>query len=287
MNDDTTAAPPESELRNWLLHRLSETGAQAFEQRVLIEDEFASRVEEAEYDLVDDYANDRLDDSDRSAVENYLLATAASRERLWSARALAQLRAAGQKSLPDLTQSVAKRDARKASRFARASRTPQSQRDSRHRWRRHVAAFGAIAALAVVVLVLGVRVERDRMGAPAMISLAAPSSDIVNLTLLASTERGADQTRRLTIPRTATAIRLQLEIERPAAQARYQLTVADGNRIVFAAHNLKVRQAGPYAFVEAMAPAHLLAPGIRRISLAQQGGEQALAQWTVRLARSD
>jgi hypothetical protein len=55
--------------------------------RILLEEGFAERLQEAEVDVLDDYANERLTTEERAAVERYLLSPL-NRERVLTARAL-------------------------------------------------------------------------------------------------------------------------------------------------------------------------------------------------------
>jgi len=61
--------------------------------RILLEEGFAERLEEAEIDLLDDYARQRLNREERVAVERYLLITPSNRERVLTARAFRRARA--------------------------------------------------------------------------------------------------------------------------------------------------------------------------------------------------
>jgi len=56
--------------------------------RILLEEGFAELLQEAEIDLLDDYAHERLTLEERAAVERYLLINPVNRERVLTARAL-------------------------------------------------------------------------------------------------------------------------------------------------------------------------------------------------------
>jgi hypothetical protein len=56
--------------------------------RILLEEGFAERLQEAEIDVLDDYAHERLTQEERAAVERYLLTSPLNRERVLTARAL-------------------------------------------------------------------------------------------------------------------------------------------------------------------------------------------------------
>ncbi|MGB8377537.1 MAG: hypothetical protein WCE70_03585, partial [Rhodanobacteraceae bacterium] len=127
---DTMADPLEHTLRNWLLHRLADAETSALEQRLLLDGEFLARVEEAEYDLIDDYARDRLDADERLAVETHLLGSAAGRQRASVAQALAQMR----EPQPIMQTESARSPARKSQRRHFAADAGLARAARRGRW---------------------------------------------------------------------------------------------------------------------------------------------------------
>ncbi|MGA9421985.1 MAG: hypothetical protein WBW61_06450 [Rhodanobacteraceae bacterium] len=282
---DTMDDPLEHTLRNWLLHRLADAESSALEQRLLLDRDFPARVEEAEYDLIDDYARDRLDADERLAVETHLLGSAAGGQRAGVSRALAQIR-----EPPPITQAdSAPPPARKLYRryLARdVRRAAPHRRSIWRRWRKGLA-IGALTAAVLIAVVLTGRVERGILRAPVATSPPVRPAGIANLTLLASTERGVGEARELTLPRDAEAVRVQVEVEHPDANIRYGLVVADGARNLFSARDLALHRAGPYAFVEAVVPAALLAPGRRHVTLLRQHPPRKLSSWDVALTRAD
>ncbi len=84
--------PDSHALRALLLHRLSEAEARALEESLMQEEGVLEALQDAEHDLLDDYAHGRLNDADRVRVERHLLATPEARQRLEMARALARAR---------------------------------------------------------------------------------------------------------------------------------------------------------------------------------------------------
>jgi hypothetical protein len=64
----------------------------ALSDRVMLEDGLAERLQEAEFDLLDDYAHLRLTAQERAAVERYLLTHPQNRDRVLVARALGRLK---------------------------------------------------------------------------------------------------------------------------------------------------------------------------------------------------
>jgi hypothetical protein len=81
-----------AQLRALLLHSLPEKEMEALGGRILLEEGFAEQLEEAEIDLLDDYAHQRLTSEERGAVERHLLKTLRNRERLLTAHAIRRLR---------------------------------------------------------------------------------------------------------------------------------------------------------------------------------------------------
>jgi hypothetical protein len=77
-----------AQLRALLLHSLSEDEMETLSGRILLEEGFAERLQEAEIDVLDDYAHERLTQEERAAVECYLLSDPVNRERVLTARAL-------------------------------------------------------------------------------------------------------------------------------------------------------------------------------------------------------
>jgi hypothetical protein len=81
-----------AQLRALLLHSLPEKEMEALTGRILLEEGFAEQLQDAEIDLLDDYAHQRLTSEERAAVERHLLNTLRNRERLLTAHAILRLR---------------------------------------------------------------------------------------------------------------------------------------------------------------------------------------------------
>ena len=77
-----------AQLRSLLLHSLGEKEMEALSGRILLEEGFAELLQEAEIDLLDDYAHERLTLEERAAVERHLLISPVNREPVLTARAL-------------------------------------------------------------------------------------------------------------------------------------------------------------------------------------------------------
>jgi hypothetical protein len=80
-----------AQLRALLLHSLAGDEMETLSGRIVLEGGVAERLEEAEIDLIDDYANMRLTSEERTAVERYLLISPLNLERVLTARALVVL----------------------------------------------------------------------------------------------------------------------------------------------------------------------------------------------------
>jgi hypothetical protein len=232
---------------------------------------FAASLREAELDLIDDYAQGRLDADERRDVERHLLQTGEDRLQLTIARALAQVR------------SNAPVRERHAGTSKHASASPSPRRRGT-RWK-YGAAGGAMAAgLALVVLVLA-GIQPRKPPAPTDAVATAPAV-IQSVALLASTQRGAAELE-ITLEHGTTALRLQAEVARPQTGTRYVLRVGDAGRTVFVADDLSLHQSGPYAYVEAVIPAALFGAGVRQVSLQAQADTEPGFVWQVHTRKAD
>ncbi len=252
------------ELRDLLLHRLPPVRAQELEERLMLEEGYAERLEEARYDLLDDHATGRLTAAERADVERHLLACPEDRLRLAVARGLARRGSRAPAATPSL-------DVRRESTRRRPGLPVRG-------W----ATAAWIAACAVLVAVLVDRHISERRNAVAPGQLAArpgereAATPVWTLTLLASASRG-DSVRSISIPARTTTVRVQAEIASPEA-GEYRLSVLDGaNHVLASVEHLLPRAAGAYVYVEAQVPAQALASGIHRVVVAPQaaGGAQA------------
>lgn len=165
-------APTDATLRDWLLHRLPEADAVALEERLLREDALATRLREAETDLIDDHAAGRLDAAMREAVARHLIADPGGRWRWMVARAL-----------------VAKTRA--------ATSTRQRQRR-----RRIAATIGALAAVAVLAIAL------IQPGRPPQAPADVAALPTISLRLAATRGEAAP----LRLPASSGWLRLQAEV---------------------------------------------------------------------------
>ncbi|MFC4820920.1 hypothetical protein [Dokdonella ginsengisoli] len=249
--------PGDETLRAWLLHRLPDEASAALEERLLLDEAFGVRLRAVETDLFDDYARGLLDPAQRAAVERWLLATPADRERLRAERALS-----------------AAASARPASPTAAPAR----------RMRRRRTAWLGFASAAALLLALCLPLRQSGVQRPAAPSIAA----VQTITLLADLSRSAGDATGIAVrlPAANAAVRLQAETASvepasPATPARYVLRIRAPARDVFEAHGLVARTEGAYRFVEATLPPATLAAGDYRVSLAAEGDGAAAQEWTL------
>jgi|GEM_PF-2446471 len=266
MNDVKPSTAPDVSLPAWralLLHQLPEDEALQLERRLLADALALDALREAEHDLFDDYARERLDPAEREAFEHHLLITPDAQERLRISRALAS----APPSLPV--------------RRARFSERPRTRRRSIG-----IALAGsAIAAgLALAVVLLPAAHVTGRAGTT---TAATPASAPQSVVLLASVARGTQsQAVEVALARDTRELRFQAEIEQADPGARYRLRVLarDGSGAsLLQVDNLALASAGRYQYVEALLPATVLAAGdvVLRVE-AQPPASPFTFDWTVR-----
>ena len=258
--------PSDEQLRALLLHRLPDDEAAALEQRLVVEEGVAERVRQLEYALLDAHARGKLAPEDRVAVQRYLLRTAADRQRLRVARALARI------SPPRTAQ--ANRVRRMLAWLSGSTGNP-------------VAIGGLLAGLAVIIvsaILLG-RPGGIRQSLPGHSDLPAPAvaGSVFTISLLGGVSRG-EQVQPVAIPAGTVQVRLQAEVEDPDAAAAYELQVLDPDgKPLQTVGDLHLRRAGTHAYVEALVPATSLAPGLRRINVRAAAGALPPSSWTIQV----
>ncbi|MBS0583341.1 MAG: hypothetical protein JSS42_09605 [Proteobacteria bacterium] len=237
------------DIRAWLMRRLDAQRSAELERRLFVDAELADRIDEAECDLIDDCAHGRLPAADARVVR--------SRDP-WRAR---------------FARAVVESQRRAAAPPPRARvRTPRR------------VGIGVAIAASLLLAVVGLRWQ-----APVRTHTerTADTASLPVVTLLAGQRRGAPAP--LALPTHEGDVRVQAEIEGDAANpsARYLLSVADGENVLFVARNLAPRSAGQYRFVEAVVPATVLGPGARRVAVAEAGAQDSLpSSWDVQTSAS-
>ena len=257
--------PSDEMLRHWLLHRRQPQEVEMLEERLLQDEEFAARLRAVETDLLDDFARHRLSDADRDAVASHLGAAPSDRARVHIAVALARI--GGPLTL--------------ASTHADRHATRPTSLHSSARWslRSRRAIVGGFLA-ATCVLVISV-IALSRRGAIESTAMPDTSGMVATITLLVDQQRGA-QVEQIRIPHGAAKIRLQVEVDATAPQARYTVSIADGARTIFSARDLVPREAAPYHFVEVTLAAQTLADGALEVRVAAQGTSAGESIWSIR-----
>jgi hypothetical protein len=247
------------QLRRLLLNQSAPEERERLEEAILMEEDVAERLREQEFDLVDDYVNQRLNAADRGEMERNFLITP---ERVVTARVARAL----------------------------AARHPRSAADSKARkplrvWRvNRLQAFATAAGLAAVVFMVhwGLNINSRGTAPPAGAGIQAkPTEPLVapmqestifqSVTLLADANRGESKTV-LHLGPGDSAIRLQLEVPEPKQGALYAVELGSVSRAhLFFASDLPVQSAGAYRFVEVTVPKDAFGPGARTITLRTRG----------------
>ena len=250
--------PSDEMLREWLLHRRQPQEVEVLEERLLQDEEFAARLRAVETDLLDDFARHRLSDADRDAVASHLVVAPGDRARVYIAVALARI--GGPLAL--------------AATHADRHTTRPTSRHSSARWslRSRRAVVGGVLAAACVLVISVIALSRRA---------AIESTAVATITLLADQQRGA-RVEQIRIPHGAAKIRLQVEVDATAPQARYTVSIADGARTIFSARDLVPREAAPYHFVEVTLAAQTLADGALEVRVAAQGTSAGESIWSIR-----
>lgn len=244
---------PNDDLRGLLLHRLPAEAAARLEERLLLEDGFLERMQDAEYDLLDDYAADRLSAADRADVERWLLADPVGRQRARVARALRQAQSApvdpSRGETPGLPRAAA------------ASR----------RWTTVVPWAAGLAAGLLVLIFSPLRIDLGdgRPAGRASVATRGPvlPAPVATLVLLAEVGRGTVPALVPTVGE-AGLVRLQAEVPDPLAGATYRIALlgTDGG-IRYRSGPLALQRTGPYRFVSANVDAAMLSSAGLTIAL--------------------
>ncbi|HEX5124118.1 MAG TPA: hypothetical protein VFV97_12800 [Rhodanobacteraceae bacterium] len=238
--------PTDDTLRAWLLGQRAPADAEALEQRLIEDEDFAARLRAVENDLLDDLARGVLAGDERGRAAAYFAATPDDRARLRIARALATLG----------TEAHAAKSARGRTRPVEHAHAARPRR----RWSAAALALAGLAAVAVI----GVRLYSG---------MTVPLAFTVTLT--DGQQRGASSIE-IAVPADAREVRLQAEVDGDAG-ARYLLAIDD----TFAASGLPVRKTGAYRFVETTVPAAALAAGTHRVRVVAERGAAGEASWAL------
>jgi hypothetical protein len=244
------SAPENHVLRDFLLHRLGEADAHALEERLMTEDGFLEALQDAEHDLLDDYAAGQLTGEDRAAVERYLLATPEARQRLEMGRALARARSKPQ----------ARVQARARPRYRRT-------------WQ---LAFAAAACVAIVAFLVPSRFS------------TVDTNKRTELLLLADSSRSTSS-RVIDIDTGAAEVALQVEIPSASATSTYSVELLDATgRRTHEAHDLRAQDVSGYSVVQLTVPGSVFQSGPHTIVLRESQSAAPAAEvfrWQININR--
>lgn len=249
--------PTDDTLRDWLLAKLAPGEAEALEQRLIEDEDFAARLRAVENDLLDDLARGALAGDERARAAAYFAATPKDRARLRIARALAAVGA-----------EAAAATSPRGRGHAGPARAAARVHAPRRRWSAAALALAGVAAIAIV----GVRLYSGFGTVPVAFTI----------TLTDGAQRGASSIE-IAVPAAARELRLQAEVDGDDAGAHYTLTIDD----TFAARGLAARTTGAYRFVEAAVPATVLAAGSHRVQVVAESGTPSESRWTLTTTRSE
>ena len=240
--------PSDATLRRWLLQQLPPEDTAPLEERLLQDAEFGERLHAAETDLLDDFARGQLNETERAAAARLLTATPRDRMRLRIALALARLTGHAPSALR-----------------LRHARAPATRRHAGSPRRWGVAAAGGLfAACALVAVVVGFNLRRN----------------VTTITLLANQQRGI-ATEAIAIPRDATTILLQAEVDASDTQQGYSLMIDQDGHGTFVARVSGARESGAYRFVEVSVPATALRGGRHRVRVVALGAASGESTWVI------
>lgn len=255
--------PTESTLRRWLLGQLPASEAEHLERTLLEDNELGQRLRDAENDLLDDFARERLQGDERAKAATYFEVTPNDRARLRVARALA---------------SAVGSQAEKGTHHPRTAKIAQRTAHGKRSRRAMLVARALASACAVLVAVVGVRVWR---------SVEAPdqaSAPPFTITLTGGAQRGAAPIE-IVVPRGVASVRVQAEVD-GAPAARYALRIDGGDAAGYTADRLVALSAGAYRYVESTVPVSALAPGRHDVRIFAEGNPAAESSWVL-TARSE
>jgi hypothetical protein len=277
------SAPENHVLREFLLHRVGEADAHALEERLMTEDGFLEALQDAEHDLLDDYASDQLSGQDRADVERYLLATPEARQRLEVGRALARARAAGSVarqhdegrephlldtinasaavSTPARTSPDATAPAPRAAPRQKTWPPSRTRPPRRRSWQLALAAAACVAIIAFLV--------------PFRFRPVDPNSRM-ELLLLAENSRSATA-QPVDIDTGASEVALQLEVPQVSQTAVYGVEILDAqSQRTHEAHGLRAQDVSGYSIVQLTVPGSAFQSGRHTIILSEsQPGDPA------------
>jgi hypothetical protein len=286
------------QLLRFLLGELSPEETSAFEQRLLADDDFADRIEEVRFDLLDAYASGELDPAIKQRVEAGLVQHEGGAVSLELARLLAGSKAAsGGAPAPARPRTPGE---------AAARATPHAP--SAWNWTRW-AALAACLAMAVVGgfylwrahaphPVPAAEARKPAPGAPGAASQgnqtsaaarqpAAPQAFVLLLTPRVA--RGPGALRAVIVPATAQTVEVQIVLaeDDPSGPYAVEIESREAGRIQ-SLGGLHAEAAGATRFLRIPMPAHAIRPGDYTFRLFRQGPpQQFLRTYRIHLTRAE
>jgi hypothetical protein len=277
------------DLRRLALRRYHAAELTVLEERLMLEDGYAERLREAEYDLIDDYAAGRLDAGERADVEHHLLAGSDGVLSLRVAHAMAARRqGANPASLPPMVPPPVGpvRDVR--------ATTGHGWRGLRAlRWQGLAAVLVATLAITYQLRLPAIRGTEGVPPTQAGPSLppaqtTAPTADVSGEVLtvsLALDQTRGEAERVVHMGPSVRRVRVQAEVGEAEIGDTYAVEVSDAAAATHTvAKGLSPRVAGPYRFVEVTIPREQWPAGVVDVRVRdEQRREDSPRSWSLRV----
>ena len=257
-----------NELRDFLLNRLPPEQAEAIEERMFQDEAYFSDLQDAEDELIEEYAMDAMDPSEAELFKARVAGDPELQERVAMRRVLIGTL----QRVPSDSTAVA------AATPSRIRRAP---------WSRFLVP-GFALAIAILFFVSYEAEHRNERPVQTAGTEAPPSpasganrqetmaEAAAVLFLPAHVARGAEQQPSMLHLGNAAVVRLELETPASGASIRWNVRIADGET-VFSAEGLKPRQAGVVSYVVAEVRTSQLPPKTYRVTLSPESSAGAVA----------
>lgn len=278
------STPSAPVLRAVLLGHGSDAQFAELERSLIEHEDTALALREAEYDLIDDYAGERLAAAERLAVELRILCGTDAANRLRVARRLRAEKEA--RNLADLKAVAATARHRRGAERKRAVEIASGP-GPRQRWPQVSLAALGISAAAIVLALAAVRIVATAPKTPP--AAAAAQRAVVTTIALARDLSDPVDGSVFQIPRGTTQVVLELDTGAAANGAGYAVTIARDARELIAFHGLRAYQLGAANYVEPRVPVAIFAPGepgaaqTVDVRVAAEGGADDARTWRMRV----
>lgn len=267
------------EFRDFLLNRLPPEQAEAIEERMFQNEAYFSELQDAEDELIEEYAMEEMDPAEARLFGTRVERDAKLQERVAIRRVLIR-------SL-------------QGSPVEAAVLTPATGPSARGRmWNRFLVPGFALAIL-ILFFVSWQAAHRKALPGQATATPAAPAQSATGtrqeamaqgdavLFLPEHEARGASQQASILHIGSAAVVRLELETPSADASARWDVRISGGNGSVFSAAGLASRQAGVVSYVVAEVRASQLPPKVYRVTLSPQAtsGSAVSLSWDIQVLK--